>query len=242
MYFLKLSFARVDMAIRSQEPLAAFRVRSPISEERLMSTSAVSSSPSLYQQLQQYFGVRHSDLNQLGQALSSGDLAGAQSAYNKIVTLGQQGPKANGNPFISSQREQAFANIGQALQSGDLAGAQQAFAALQSQLQSGHRQLDPPINPSPVSGPEIVLNLSSGSSGSSPEQIAINISNPAGGGEQISLSIGGQGSSAQQVTFNLPSNTNEQIVLNLLGPSSGTSSTSTPSTTNNTSWSISISA
>jgi hypothetical protein len=209
-----------------------------------MSTSAVSSSPSLYHQLQQYFGVRHSDLNQLGQALNSGDLAGAKAAFSKIVTLGQQGPSPNGNPFINTQREQAFTTIGQALQSGNLAGAQQAFTTLQSELQSGRKHLDPPVNSNSASsaGPEIILNLSSGSSGSSPEQIAINISNPAGGGEQISLSIGNQGSNAQQVTFNLPSNTNEQIVLNLLGPSSGTSGTSSPSTTNNTSGGISISA
>ena len=76
-----------------------------------MSTSAVSSS-SLYQQLQHYFGVRHSDLNQLGKALSNGDLAGAQKVYNNIVALGQKGPVANGNPFINNQREQDFTGAG----------------------------------------------------------------------------------------------------------------------------------
>jgi hypothetical protein len=58
-----------------------------------MSTSAVSST-SLNQQLTQYFQTRQTDLQQLGQALRSGDLAGAQTAYNNITTLGQSGPFA----------------------------------------------------------------------------------------------------------------------------------------------------
>jgi hypothetical protein len=219
-----------------------------------MSASAVSSSSSLYTQLQQYFGARRSDLNQLGQALSGGDLAGAQAAFSKVVSLGQQGPAPNGAPFIISQREQSFANIGKALQSGDVAGAQQAFAALQSQLHGGHRQVDPPIQPSPAvsptstAGPELVVNLSSGSGSSAgPEQIAINLGNVSGGGEQISFTIGNQASNnAQELTFNLPSNTNEQIVLNLLGPSSGTSGGTTGassiSATSNTGGGLSVSA
>ena len=196
-----------------------------------MSTSAVSSA-SLYQQLHHYFQTRYVDLKQLGQALSNRDLAGAQTAYNNIVALGQN--VVGGNPFKTNQREQDFTQIGQALQSGDLAGAQQAFSALASTLR-GNKQLDPPNtspNPASSSGPEIVLNLSSGTTGAaSPEQITINISNPASGGEQVSLSVGSQGSNAQQVTFNLPSNSNEQIVLNLLGASStgGSSGTSTTS-------------
>jgi len=237
-----------------------------------MSTSAVSSS-SLYAQLGQYFQTRQSDLKQLGQALQSGDLAGAQAAYNNIASLGQNGPFAGGNPFRAIQTDQKFANLGQALQSGDLAGAQQAFASLGSAGGHGNRQLDPLpttlptaaassspeiiINLSPAStagttstgsvspllqattptpaagsGPEIILNLgpiNSGSGGSSPEQITINLSSPAGGGEQVSIGIGSQGSTAEQVTFNLPTNSNEQIILNLLGaaPSSGSSSSGT---------------
>ena len=201
-----------------------------------MSTSAVTStSPT---QLQQYFQTRQGDLRQLGQALSSGDLAGAQTAYNKIVSLGQNGPFTGGNPFVIKQREQDFTNIGQALQSGDLAGAQQAFSTLAATFTGGNRRLDPPpTSPSAASasGPEIILNISPSSSGSSasPEQITLNISNSASGGEQISLSVGNQGSNnAEQVTFNLPSNSNEQIVLNLLGTpaaSSGSSSTSAAS-------------
>jgi len=59
-----------------------------------MSTAAISSS-SIYQQTEQYFQTRQSDVQQLGQALQSGDLAGAQTAYNNIVQLGQIGPFAS---------------------------------------------------------------------------------------------------------------------------------------------------
>jgi len=217
-----------------------------------MSTSAVSSI-SLNQQLQQYFQTRQSDLQQLGQALGSGDLAGAQTIYNNIVTLGQSGPFAGGNPFLKNQREQDFTTLGQALQSGDLAGAQQAFSTLERTFQRGAGAQDPPspasssgpeiiINlsnnsngtspassssPASGSGPEIILNLSNNSSSTSPEQITIDISNSAnGGGDQVSLSFGNQGSNTQEITFNLNPNSNEQIVLNLLGDSSSASSSS----------------
>jgi hypothetical protein len=221
------------MAIRSQEREQRSVVGSTISEERLMSTSGVSSAS--LNQLQQYFQTRHTDLQQLGQALTSGNLASAQTAYSKIVSLGQQ---AGGNPFYLAKREQDFQAIGTALQSGNLAGAQQAFGALKATFQKGG-QIVPPPPPLPAQGPEIVLNLSptstaSGASGTnaSPEQITINISNPTGGGEKISIGIGSQGTNAEQVTLNLPSNSNEQIVLNLLGASSTTSGSSSSTSTN----------
>ncbi len=195
-----------------------------------MSTAPISHHP-LSQQMQQYFQTRQSDLQQLGQALNSGDVAGAQAAYNKIETLGQNGPFANGDPFKIQQREQDFNTIGQALQSGDLAGAKQGFDALRDTFTA-----PPPVSTSgsggvsglnSSTGPEIILNLSNSSSSTSPEQITINISNPAsGGGEKISIGVGNQGANAQEVTFNLNPNSNEQIVLNLLGASSSTSSSS----------------
>ena len=107
-----------------------------------MSTPAVTSA-SLHQQLEVFFHTRQSDLGKLGKSLQSGDMAGAQQAYNAIVALGQNGPFKNGDPFKVSQREQDFNAIGQALQSGDLAGAQHAFAALKETFM---RQRDP-VNP-----------------------------------------------------------------------------------------------
>lgn len=237
-----------------------------------MSTAAISSS-SIYQQTEQYFQTRQSDLHQLGQALQSGDLPGAQTAYNNIVQLGQSGPFASGDPFSRTQREQDFTAIGQALQSGDLAGAQAAFSTLQSTFERG-RQNSPSAssNSNSNSGPEIILNLSNSSAAStsapsaaassaaavssgpeivvnlgnssgsaSPEQITIDLNPTSGGGEQVSLSVGGQGSNAQEITFNLAPNSNEQIVLNLLGESSSTSS-SNSSGSSSASGGLSVSA
>jgi hypothetical protein len=224
-----------------------------------MSTAAISSN-SIYQQTEQYFQTRQSDLQQLGQALGSGDLAGAETAYNNIVQLGQSGPFASGDPFSRPQREQDFAAIGQALQSGDLAGAQAAFSTLQNTFQTGAGAENLPsasatsssgpeiiINLSSLasnsnnssststasSGPEIILNLSNGAGNTSPEQISIDINNSlSGGGEQVSLSVGNSGSNEQQITFNLSPNSNEQIVLNLLGGSSSIGSSSSSSSSN----------
>lgn len=197
-----------------------------------MSTSAVNSA-SINQQLQQYFQTRQSDLRQLGQALSSGNLTAAQNQFNNITALGESGPFAGGNAFKITGRQADFTALGQALQSGDLAGAQQAFGALASTFKHGGPQTDPPgatAASASSAGPEIVLNLSNAGSSSNPEQIAINIANAAsGGGEQVSLSVGNQGSNPQQVTFNLAANSNEQIVLNLLSASSA-GSASSPST------------
>src|SRR5271156_6300186 len=153
-----------------------------------MSTSAVSSS-SLYQQLQSYFQTRKSDVQQLGQALSSGSLADAQTAYNSLTALGQEGPFANGDAFHAASREQDLNAIGQALQSGDLAGAQQAFADLKAPLRSGG-QTAPAAPTSTTSTPGGVLNLSSGSgpvaptagpltSSSREPEIIINLTNSA---------------------------------------------------------------
>lgn len=197
-----------------------------------MSTSAVSST-SINQQLQQYFQTRQSDLRQLGNALSSGNLSAAQTQFNNITALGESGPFANGNAFKITGRQQDFTALGQALQSGNLAGAQEAFGALASTFKSGGQQTDPPST-TPASstgaGPEIVVNLSNTGTSSNPEQVTINIANAAnGGGEQVSLSVGNQGSNPEQVTFNLAANSNEQIVLNLLNaaPSTSTAGSST---------------
>jgi hypothetical protein len=292
---------QADIRLEWQEPPARSLSDQPNSEEIFMSTSAVSS-VSLNQQLQSYFETRNSDVQQLGRALSSGNLASAQVAYNSITALGQEGPFANGNPFQLSQREQDFTAIGQALQSGDLAGAQQAFSALQSTFRgntpkgptaqpvsssaatgagnagpeivlnlssnggatspttaantapeiiinlsnSGSASPAAPAATSSTTGPEIVLNLNSGST--SPEEITIGIANSSSG-EQVSISVGTQASTSQdsssqdstsqtstnqpshapQVTLNLGANINEQIVLNFLNALSSTSSTSSTS-------------
>jgi hypothetical protein len=195
--------------------------------------SITSVSNSLLTQTQAYFQNRSTDLQQLGKALENGNLSGAQTAYNNIVTLGRSGPAANGNAFLSSQREQDFTAIGTALQAGDLAGAQQAFATLLSTAGKQGQQAASPASTSANSsiGPEIVLNLRNTGTSTNPEQITINLSQTSGGGEQVALSYGAQGATPQQITLDLPANTNEEIVLNLLGASSAASAATSAATT-----------
>lgn len=202
-----------------------------------MSTAAVSSS-SIYQQSQAYFQQRSSDLQQLSQALKSGDLAGAQQEFNAIQTLGQNGPFSTGNAFHASQRQLDFNAVGQALQNGNLAGAQQAFADLQSTFHN-QRTADPPavvVNlsgasapaaaPEPVSGtpaqpvaggsagssggPEIVLNFGN----ANPAQPVAGGSAGSGGGPEIVLNLGTV-TPGEQITIGVSNSGNgtEQVTI-----------------------------
>ncbi|MGA9508885.1 MAG: hypothetical protein WBV55_09720 [Candidatus Sulfotelmatobacter sp.] len=229
-----------------------------------MSTSAVSS-VSLNQQLQSYFHTRNSDLQQLGQALSSGNLANAQVAYNSITALGQEGPFANGNPFQLSQREQDFTAIGQALQSGDLAGAQQAFSTLQETFR-GNSPKGPTAQPVSSSaagaaatgagsaGPEIVLNLSSNSGGTSPTagasastpEIVINLSDSSSASPaapapttspsspEIVLNLKSSGTSSEEITIGINnSSSGEQVSVSVGNQGSNNQSSNAPQVTLN---------
>jgi hypothetical protein len=93
-----------------------------------MTISAISSfsvsQTSNYQNYRQAF-------SQLTNALQSGNLGAAQSAYDTLASS----PAAQGTGPLA----QALQQIGQDLQSGDLADAQQALASLQQQQQAhGH--------------------------------------------------------------------------------------------------------
>jgi len=63
------------------------------------------------------------DGRQLASALQSGDLAGAQQAYNELSAFGRN----SSGPFGSAALNRDFKSVGQAIQAGDLAGAQQSF-------------------------------------------------------------------------------------------------------------------
>src|SRR5271166_828973 len=91
-----------------------------VCKEKFMSTAAVSSG-SIYQELQSYFQQRNSEVAQLGQDLTAGNVASAQQDFATLQGLGQGGPFANGDAFApGNPREQDFTAIGQALQSGNL--------------------------------------------------------------------------------------------------------------------------
>jgi hypothetical protein len=110
-----------------------------------MSISAISGSSSLYQPNQQT--SQQQDLLTLTNTISSGDLSGAQQAYDSLT----QAQAAGGNaPDPNSPRGQALAQIGKDLQSGDINGAQQTISALKSQGKGhahghhGHHHAAPP--------------------------------------------------------------------------------------------------
>ncbi|MCX5875581.1 MAG: EF-hand domain-containing protein [Deltaproteobacteria bacterium] len=83
------------------------------------------------------------DFSSLGQALNSGNLTDAQSAFSKVLA-DMQTQKASHHGHhghaMMQQREQDFSQLGAALQSGDLASAQKAFADLQSLKPGGQAQ------------------------------------------------------------------------------------------------------
>jgi hypothetical protein len=193
-----------------------------------MSTAAVSSTPTS-QQLQQYFQTRQQDLQQLGQALKSGNLAAAKTAFSNITSLGQNGPFASGNSFKISQRQQDFAAIGQALQSGDLGAARNAFEGLKDTFHStganggpGGTLAQPAGGSGP--GPEIIVNLTNsvpsatgaGGPGGTLAQGASGSS--SGAGPEIILNLGGSGGGAgpEQITINIAnSSSGEQVSLSI---------------------------
>jgi outer membrane protein assembly factor BamD (BamD/ComL family) len=65
------------------------------------------------------------------EALQSGNLSGAETAYNNLDSLANTVLHQN-NPFVRSDRAADFSAIGGELQSGDLSAAQQALAELES--------------------------------------------------------------------------------------------------------------
>jgi hypothetical protein len=101
-----------------------------------------------------YTSERRPEVEQLNDALKSGDLAAAQQAYNNLVALGNKVLHKD-NPFVRSDRSSDFNAIGAALKSGDLTGAQQAFAALEATF------TQPP--PASLTTPPPSPNLSQGS-------------------------------------------------------------------------------
>jgi hypothetical protein len=98
-------------------------IRDHGSQEAIMAVSAIAAGASPqsnpFVQTRQAFG-------QLSNALQSGNLSAAQSAYNTLAAS----PLAQNGPFAA-----AIQQIGQDLSSGDLADAQKALASLQQQQQ-----------------------------------------------------------------------------------------------------------
>src|ERR1700733_2520982 len=94
---------------------------------------------------QKYLSERRPEVQQLKDALQSGDIAAAQQDYRNLVALGND-VLGKDNPFLRSDRALDFDAVGGALQNGDLAGAQQAFATLENTF---HRKLPPETSLAP---------------------------------------------------------------------------------------------
>jgi hypothetical protein len=92
---------------------------------------------------------RRQDFEALTQALNSGDLSGAKTAFAaiqqnfKTVTQAQEGQQIGSN--TQNKFQSAFQALGQALNSSDLKSAQTAFANLQ-QARGHQEQQRPPSN------------------------------------------------------------------------------------------------
>jgi hypothetical protein len=156
-------------------------------------------------QTNHFWQERKAGLDQLGQALSTGNTDAAQQAYDALVALGQNGPLRNGETFHRTDRAQDFAAIAQALASGDLAGAQTAFVALASSFGHGISSVGGPPGPPTLIQPP--SSVGGGPSGP-PEIIPAAIRPPS--------TVGGTESA---VNFH-SANANYQLALNLLEPGS----------------------
>jgi hypothetical protein len=140
-------------------------------------TSATSVTP-----LQAYFKARRPEVQELKDALQSGDLAGAQQAYNNLVSLGKTMLDRN-NPFLRTDRAADFSAIGNALASGNLAAAQQAFAVLHGTFGN-----EPPVaNPegTPVGQPAAGANLSN--TGNTAADVGLSSSNTKGASSGVNV-------------------------------------------------------
>ena len=91
------------------------------------------------------FQQRNDALNSLDQALSSGDLSSAQSAFGALQSLAPQGGKAPA-AGADDPMSKDMAAVSSALQSGDLSTPQTAFAPLKTDMAAhkGHHHGKPP--------------------------------------------------------------------------------------------------
>ena len=97
-----------------------------------MSISPVSSSAA-YQPAQP--GDARQDFLQLIKSIKSGDLTGAQQAYDAFT---QSQAASGAQPDPNSPFAKALSQIGAALKSGNIDQAQQALAGLQNQIRGSH--------------------------------------------------------------------------------------------------------
>ncbi|CAO3358306.1 hypothetical protein [Azospirillum melinis] len=130
-----------------------------------------------------HHGGGNQNLRQLASSLQSGDLSGAQKAFDGLQQANANGGSSNARTQALSQNSN-YKTLQDALSSGDLAGAQKAFGALQQDMKSARgernesRENDGDKDDvgaasssaasSSASGAGLTINISTGASGSSP--------------------------------------------------------------------------
>lgn len=146
---------------------------------------------------------REQALNAIGQALQSGDLAGAQQAFAQLEATYQKHqttPPVFGPPQTSPPVFAPPSSSGTGASTGSSSGTSA---------------------PASGAGTEIILNLANASAG---EQITIGLTNEGNGTEQVTISAANpQNQTPEQVILNVNPNLNQQIFLNLFGNSAGSS-------------------
>jgi len=167
-------------------------------------------------------------LQQLQQDLQAGDLSAAQTDYNNIQSLAQNGPFANGGAFSNSGRQQDFTALGQALQSGDLAGAQQDFSDIrhsfhlrQPEPQSSGETITINLNGTPAS--PVTLSSGSVSSNNGPVQTSpTTTSTPSTTGSTSAGATADATAAGPEIVLNLGNGgAGEQITIGINNTSSG---------------------
>jgi DNA-binding FadR family transcriptional regulator len=106
-----------------------------------MNVTNVSSATCTCQSYAAGFKQRIQDFKSLNDALQSGDLTAAQTAFAAFQKDVQNSPQASRNSQLSDQNTQAAKDLQalqDALKSGDMSAAQQAFASLKQDLKAGH--------------------------------------------------------------------------------------------------------
>ncbi len=122
-----------------------------------MSFAGLSSiSPTASANPSDFLAVRRQDTGQLFSALESGNLAGAQAAFQQLSSLTTS---SNGNPFTGPKLSSDFTAIGQALQNGDLTGAQEAALKFGQDLVAANQKIHG-ANNNQTQTPSVVVNLS----------------------------------------------------------------------------------
>ena len=152
---------------------------------------------------------REQDLNAIGKALQSNDLAGAQQAFAQLESTYQTHhplppvtlpPPVVVRPPITVRPPVSV--------SPPVSVPPSILGSGGSTSTSG-------------GGTEIILNLANAPAG---EQITIGLTNEANGNEQVTISaVNPQNQTPEQIALNVNPNTNQQILLNLFGNSTSNS-------------------